>query len=119
MEFTEPSMHPAPCDDFRYEDLVMTLRKIQGGVIRLISALTLYEITEELPRKHWIAIRNSTRHRATPDTRIVRMRNLTLGITEINIGGAQCRIFDRERTIVDSFRYLSIETALKALKKLI
>lgn len=104
------------CDDFRFEDLVLIMQKIHGGVICLISALTLYELTEEMPRKHWIAIKNTTCHHKTPDTRIVRMRNLTLGATTIKIGGIQCAIFDRERTIVDAFRYLGIETALKALK---
>jgi len=44
------------------------------------------------------------------------MRNLSLGKTKIEVGGLSLPIFDRERTIVDSFRYLSIEIALKALK---
>lgn len=107
---------PLVCDDFRFEDLVLALQKVHDGVICLISALMLYDLTEEIPRQHWIAIRNSTRHRAMQDIKIVRMRNLTLGVTTMNIGGALCKIFDRERTIIDSFRYLGIEIALKALK---
>jgi len=104
------------CDDFRFEDLVLAMRKVSGGVVCLVSALTLYDLTEEMTRQHWIAIKNSTRHRATPDIKIVRMRNLGLGVTTIKIGHAKLPIFDRERTIVDAFRYLSLETALKALK---
>lgn len=102
--------------DFRFEDLIEAIRKVKSGVICLISALSLYHLTEEIPRQHWIAIRNSTRHRGVDDIKIVRMRNLVLGKTTIKIDGVQCDIFDRERTIVDSFRYLSLETALKALK---
>lgn len=104
------------CNDFRFEDLVLAIQKVHGGVICLISALTLYDLTEEMTRQHWIAIPNSTRHRGTPDIKIVRMRNIKLGVTSIKIGKVPCPIFDRERTIIDSFRYLSKETALKALK---
>ena len=104
------------CDDFRFEDLVLAMRKVNGGVICLVSALSLYDLTEEMTRQHWIAIKNSTRHRATSDIKIIRMRNLELGATMIKIGHVKLPIFDRERTIVDAFRYLSVETALKALK---
>ena len=51
-----------------------------------------------------------------PTTKVVRMRNLTLGKTTIKIGNVTLAIFDRERTLVDAFRYLGRETALKALK---
>lgn len=34
----------------------------------------------------------------------------------MDVGGVSVTIFDRERTIVDSFKYLSKETAIKALK---
>ena len=44
------------------------------------------------------------------------MRNISLGQTEIRIGESILKIFDRERTVVDSFRYLSKEVAIKALQ---
>ena len=103
-------------EDFRWEDLVFAVRKLKNGVVCLTSALALYELTEEIPRQFWIAVENSTRHRAPSSTKVVRMRNLTLGKTEFKIGDIKIPIFDRERTIVDSFRYLSKETAIKALK---
>jgi predicted transcriptional regulator of viral defense system len=56
------------------------------------------------------------RHRAAPATKVVRMRNTTLGRTKTKIGSVWIPIFDRERTIVDAFRYLGRETAIKALK---
>ena len=93
-------------DDFRWEDLIEAMQRAKEGVICLTSALSLYHLTEEMPSQHWIAIRNETRHRATPNTKVVRMRNLTLGKTTIKIGNVTLPIFDRERTIVDSFRYL-------------
>lgn len=102
--------------DFRWEDLVEAVRRVKNGVVCLASALALYEITEETPRQHWIAIAHGTRHRAGGPVKIVRMRNIELGKTTIEIDGVPVPIFDRERTIVDSFRYLSRETAIKALR---
>ena len=47
---------------------------------------------------------------------MVRMRNMSLGLTNVKMGKYEMKIFDRERTIVDSFRYLSDEIAIKALQ---
>lgn len=103
-------------DDFRWEDLIEAMQRVKEGVICLTSALSLYHLTEEMPSQHWIAIRNETVHRAMPSTKVIRMRNLTLGKTTVKVGNVTLPIFDRERTIVDAFRYLGRETALKALK---
>lgn len=103
-------------NDFRWEDLIEATKRVKNGVVCLSSALSLYGLTEEMPSQHWIAIRNETLHRAASNTKIVRMRNLKLGKTTLKIGGVSIPIFDRERTLVDSFRYLGNETALKALR---
>lgn len=102
--------------NFQWEDLVSIVRGTQDGVICLISALALHELTEEIPRQHWIAIKNTTSRHSDPMVKVVRMRNHTLGKTVMDIDGAIVAIFDKERTILDAFRYLSKETALKALK---
>lgn len=102
--------------DFRWGDLANTLSKISNGVICLTTALALYELTDEIPKQHWIAISNDTSHTAAPLTKIVRLRNMELGISTIKIDSFKLPIFDRERTIVDAFRLLSLETAIKALR---
>lgn len=102
--------------DVRWEDLVEASIKVKGGVVCLISALALYGLTEEIPREHWIAISNTTRHRGDDSIRIVRLRNIKLGKTIYKIDGFELPIFDRERTLIDSFRFLGIEVAIKALK---
>jgi predicted transcriptional regulator of viral defense system len=81
-----------------------------------VSALAIYDLTEEIPRQHWIAIGHGTSARGGRQIKIVRFRNLKLGKTEIDLEGVTIPIFDRERTIVDAFRLLSRETAIKALK---
>ena len=76
----------------------------------------MYELTDQLPRAHWIAVPHSSRAPRREKVRIVRMRNAELGVTTTKLGDAHVRIFDRERTVVDAFRYLDKEIAIKALK---
>lgn len=101
---------------FHWIDLVESTLSIPNGTICLISALAIYKLTEEIPREHWIAIKRESKIKAPRPIRIVRYRNATLGRTEINLDGINVPIYDRERTIVDSFRQLNRETAIKALK---
>jgi predicted transcriptional regulator of viral defense system len=103
-------------EDFRWGDLINATRTVKDGVICLTSALAVYGLTEEVPRQHWIAVRHTTKHRGPASTKAVRMRNFELGRTQVRLGGVTVPIFDRERTIIDAFRYLGRETAIKALK---
>jgi predicted transcriptional regulator of viral defense system len=101
---------------FRWIDLIEAVHSISSGVICLISALAVYDLTEEIPRQHWIGIRHGTSARSSRQIKIVRFRDLDLGKIEIELEGTRVLIFDRERTIIDAFRLLSRETAIKALK---
>jgi predicted transcriptional regulator of viral defense system len=105
-----------PLDYFQWEDLIEAVNSVPGGVVCLISALALYDLTEQIARQFWIAVSHSTSIKERRLTRIMRFRNMELGKTTIDLGGIQVPIFDRERTIIDSFRLLSRETAIKALK---
>lgn len=44
------------------------------------------------------------------------MRNMNPGRTEMDVGKEKIQVFDQERTIIDAFRYIGMETAIKALK---
>lgn len=101
---------------FEWKDLIEAVYSISGGVVCLISALVIYDLTDEIPRQHWIAVRNDTSVKARKGIKIIRTRNINLGKTEIELEGIQIPIFDRERTIIDAFRLLSREIAIKALK---
>ena len=68
-------------------------------------------------RKVWIAIPHNSHPPKRPGSRIIKMRNTKLGKTKIRLGEYHVHIFDRERCIVDAFRYLSKEIAIKALKE--
>ena len=102
--------------DFKWEDLFITVKSVPKGIVCLISALDIYDMTDEIPREHWIAIPHATTAPKRSKTRFIRTRDMKLGKTEIKIGNEKIPIFNPERTIVDSFRYLDIEVAIKALK---
>ncbi|MEK7340101.1 MAG: type IV toxin-antitoxin system AbiEi family antitoxin domain-containing protein [Candidatus Rhabdochlamydia sp.] len=101
---------------FLWEDLIETAYSIKGSVVCLISALAVYDLTEEIPRQHWLAIRHGTSTKTVRGIKVLRYRNMKLGRTEIELEGVKIPIFDRERTIIDAFHLLSRETAIKALK---
>lgn len=102
--------------DFQWEDLALMAMGIPNGVICLISALCYYGLTDQIMRQFWIAIPHASKSPQRPKARIIRMRNIELGQTEIQLGTTRLKIFDKERTVVDSFRYLSKEIAIKALQ---
>lgn len=102
---------------FQWEDLIIVAKSIPQGIVCLVSALALYELTDEMPREHWIAVPHSTTAPKRDHTRIVRMRDMETGKSSYKIGRETVVIFDRERTIIDAFRYLSKEIAIKALKE--
>ena len=103
--------------DFQWEDLVATAKSVPNGVVCLLSALALYELTDEIPRQHWIAVPHGTTVPKRSHTKFIRLRDIKLGKTKLKIGKEEIQIFNRERTIVDSFRRLSAEVSIKALKE--
>lgn len=113
----QSTTYEGPVENFMIDDLIDCVNSIRGGVICLISALGIYDITEEFTRSYWIAVSHNTSIKKRNGVRVVRFRNMELGQTTINLHGVQVPIFDRERTIIDAFRLLSKETAIKALKK--
>ena len=102
--------------DFEWEDLASVAISIPNGVICLISALCYYGLTDQIMREFWIAVPHTSKSPKRAKTRIIRMRNIKLGQTEIQMGTARLKIFDKERTIIDAFRFLSKEVAIKALQ---
>ena len=112
------SSHYEPSDkNLKWEDLAIAASNIPGGVICLISALVYYDLTDEMMKKFWIAVDNSHSKTKFPLSRIIRMRNMGIGVNTIKMADLNVKIFDKERTIIDSFRLLDFETAMKALKR--
>jgi predicted transcriptional regulator of viral defense system len=100
-----------------WEDFLESLPFFPRGVVCLSTALAIYRMTDEAPREHWLAVPHTTSVKQEGRMKVVRFRDMELGKTKINLGEFKIPIFDRERTIVDTFRLLGPETAMKALKK--
>lgn len=103
--------------EFQWENLALVAISIPDGVICLISALCYYDLTDQIMREIWIAVPHESYPPKRPNTRIIRMRNVKLGKIEIALGEYNVHIFDRERCVVDAFRYLSKEIAIKAIQR--
>lgn len=103
--------------EFQWENLGLVAATIPGGVICLVSALCYYDLTDQVMRELWIAVSHESHPPKRPNTRIIRMRNIDLGRIQLLLGEYKVQIFDRERTIIDAFRYLSKEIAIKALQR--
>jgi predicted transcriptional regulator of viral defense system len=102
---------------FQWQDLFDTAQSIAEGTICLTSALDYYGLTLEIPRQFWIAVSHETKAPKRFGAKIVRMRNFTLGRIPLHIGDYHTFIFDRERCVVDAFRFLSRETAVYSLRE--
>ena len=103
--------------EFQWENLALVAASVPDGVICLISALCYHDLTDQIMREIWIAVPHESHPPKRPNTRIVRMRNIELGRIEITLGEYSVYIFDRERCVVDAFRYLSKEIAIKAIQR--
>lgn len=104
--------------EFKWQDLARIVYSVKESVVCLLSALDIYGLTEEIPREFWLAIPHRKRAKAISQARFIRYRNMTLGQIKIKLGEVEIAIFDKERTVIDAFRYLDKEVAIKALRRL-
>ncbi len=101
---------------FEWQDLFETASAIPNGTICLISALSYYELTQEIQRQYWIALPHESGLIKKTNTKIIRTRNFKLGRIPLKLGEYKTYIFDKERCVVDAFKKLSKESAMYSLK---
>ena len=106
-----------PQIDFKWEDLVFAVLSIPNGVITGISALDIYDLTDEIPREHWIAVPHGTSLGHRPIVRIIHTRNHGIGLSSIKLGNVAVPIYEPERVLIDAFKITDRETAIKALQE--
>jgi predicted transcriptional regulator of viral defense system len=94
-------------NNFEFEELEQAANIVPNGVICLISALSIYNLTDEIPRKTWIAISHNRSIKRDKFIKIVRFRDMKTGKTIIKLDGISISIFDRERTIIDNLLLLN------------
>jgi predicted transcriptional regulator of viral defense system len=104
-------------------DLVTVAKRVPQGVICLISALTYHGLTTQIPHEVDVATpRNAEPPRLDyPPIRSYRFSGeaFSAGIETPSIDGIPVRIYNREKTLADCFKYrnrIGLDTALEALR---
>ena len=104
--------------------LAEAAKRVPKGVICLVSALAFHGITDQMPRRIWIAIRPKDWKPKIdhPPLRIVRFADNFLrdGVETHEIEGISVPIFSVAKTIADIFRHrrsVGVDVAVQALKE--
>jgi len=104
-------------------DLVNVSLLIPRGVVFLISALYFHRLTTQIPHQIYIALPRGTNYPKVeypPVKAFVRSeKQYSAGVEEHIIDGVKVRVYSREKTVADCFRYqkqIGKDVALEALK---
>jgi len=107
----------------RDQSLAEVTKQVPNGVICMVSALAFHDLTDQMPRKVWIAIARDawTPTLSYPPVRPVRFSSAYLrqGIEYHDISGVQVPIYSVAKTLADVFRnprLVDRSVALEALK---
>ena len=103
--------------------LIEIAKRTPKAVICLTSALSFHHLTDQLPRKIWIAVgaKDWAPKIDYPQIRVVRFREpyLTNGLEVYNINGVDVRIYSITKSIADAFRNPKLvdrSVAIEAMK---
>ncbi|PBC21257.1 MULTISPECIES: AbiEi antitoxin N-terminal domain-containing protein [unclassified Mesorhizobium] len=88
--------------------LAEAAKRVPKGVIAMVSALAFHGLTDQMPRKIWVAIsaRDWAPVPSYPPIRIVELRDkyMDQGIEHHRISGVDVPIFSVPKTLADIFR---------------
>lgn len=104
-------------------DLVHVSLLVPKAVICLISALYFYELTTQIPHRIYVALpQNTPRPRVQyPPLEVVWITNSlhSVGVDVHMLDGVRVKIYNREKTVADCFKFrnrVGEDVALEALK---
>ncbi len=107
-----------------HNTLIEVTRRIPNAVICLISALSYFDLTTQLPHEVWITIpRGAWRPRIDyPSLNLTyaSMEVYSFGIQKLKLHGVDIKIYSPAKTIADCFKFrnkVGLDVAIEALKK--
>lgn len=110
--------------DFSEPDLVLVAKRIPHGVICLISALSYYELTTQIPHFIYVALPRTSRlpQVAYPPLRCFwySKEAYEAGIEIVSINGFPIKIYSIEKTLADCLKFrqkIGMDVVLEALKE--
>lgn len=104
-------------------DLITISLKYPDSVVCLISALSYYNLTNEIAHYNYIAFKKG--HRVPINsyppikTFLFSESMFNIGIEEIKLNGIKVKIYNPEKTLIDCFRYrnkIGLDIFLESLK---
>ena len=106
-----------------YPDLIQVSLRVPQGIICLISALSYHQMTTQTPYKIYIAIPQNTKKPRIdyPPIEVIKPSGAvyTAGVQEHLLDGVLVRIYDKEKTIADCFKFrnkIGLDIAIESLK---
>lgn len=104
--------------------LAAAAKRVPKGVVCLVSALAFHGLTDQLPRKVWLAVSKSdwARRHTAPELRVVQMadRLLKNDVETHAIDGVSVKVFGVSRTVADCFRHrrtVGLSVAIEGLQE--
>ncbi len=105
------------------ESLVEANRRLPNGVICLLSALQIHELTTQQPFEVWMALSRKARlpRFQSPPVRVVRYSDFALGagVEQYWVRDVPLPVYGVAKTVADCFKYrnkIGLEVALEALR---
>jgi predicted transcriptional regulator of viral defense system len=104
--------------------LAQVAKRVRGGVVCLLSALSFHQLTTQLPAEVWLAIPEKARKPRLdyPRLRINRFSGAALieGVETHSIEGVNVRVYSAAKTVADCFKYrnkVGVDIAVEALRE--
>jgi predicted transcriptional regulator of viral defense system len=113
----------ASLEPLRDPDLATVAKRIPQGVVCLISALALHELTTQVPHEVHLALGRTARTPSFeyPPLRVYRFsaEAFTAGVETIWLDDVPVRVYGPEKSLADAFKFrnkIGLDVALEALK---
>ncbi|MBK8809406.1 MAG: type IV toxin-antitoxin system AbiEi family antitoxin domain-containing protein [Acidobacteria bacterium] len=107
-------------------DLATAAIRVPNGVVCLVSALSFHEITSEIPHEVYLAIPTGKEKPKVdfPPTRVFHFSSdsYSAGVEELQMGGNPIKIYSKEKTVADCFKFrnrIGLDVAIDALRQCI
>ena len=104
-------------------DLVTVAMRVPDSVICLISALAFHELTTQIPHEVYVAVSRGTEPPRLdyPPLRVFWFteKAFTEGVEIKQLDGVNVRVYSREKTLADCFKYrnkIGMDTVLEAIR---
>lgn len=107
-----------------HQSVIEVAKRLPGGVMCLLTALRLHNLTTQAPFEVWVALEEKARKPSFdyPQVRVVRFSGpaFTEGIETRRVARVPVRLYTPAKTVADCFKYrnkIGLDVALEALRE--